>query len=142
MQEKRSGNPEKQDANEESQAVIEVSADDVLQDLQRMVREAAGKPEGWGCSKVKAAINRAARELGITTREAKAWWYRERGEPPHSYYMGIKQRYEAWCAREARRNAAQKDILDARIGAHRQGKHADHQHLSRKDVQEDRRLAR
>lgn len=142
MQEKRSGNPENQDANEESQAVIEVSADDVLRDLQRMVREAAGKPEGWGCNKVKAAINRSAHELGITAREAKAWWYRERGEPPHSYYMAVKARYAEWCAREARRNAAQKELLDARIAAHRQGKHADHQHLSREGMPVDRRQAR
>ena len=142
MQEFPSTDRENQDANEESQAVIEVSAEHVLQDLQRMVREAAGKPEGWGCNKVKVGIDRAARALGIPAREAKAWWYRERGEPPHSYYMAIKARYEAWCAREARKNAIHREILDARIGAHRQGKDADHQYSPRENVPDNRRMAR
>lgn len=139
MQEKLSGNPENQDANEESQAVLEVTSDQVLRDMQQMVRYAAGSPESWG-DNVKLAIARAAHALGITAREAKAWWYRERGEPPHSYYVRVKARYEALCEREAKKNALGRELLDARIGiARRHGNiNADHPHLSGESLPSDR----
>lgn len=143
MQEKLSGVPENQDANEESQAVSELTADEVVRDMQRMVRAAAGNPDGWG-DNVKVAIARAATALGITAREAKAWWYGERGEPPHSYYVRLKQRYDALCAREFKKNALAGELLDARIDAARGhgNKHADHLHQSREGVQSHRQSAR
>jgi hypothetical protein len=139
MQEKLSTDRENQDANEESQAVLEVTSEQVLSDMQRMVRSAAGNPEGWG-DNVKVAIARAAHALGITAREAKAWWYRERGEPPHSYYLRVKARYEALCEREAKKNALGREQLVARTDfARRHGKrNADHPDLSGESLSSDR----
>ena len=143
MQEKLSGDRENQDANEESQAVSEVTADEVLHEMQQMVRNAAGSPDGWG-DNVKKAIGRAASALGLSWREAKGWWYCERREPTVAYYLTVRKRYEAWCEREARMNAARKELLDARIDAARgiKANDADHLSLSGEALPGDRQPAR
>lgn len=112
--EKLSGNAEFSSANVELQAVVEFTSDQVLEDMQRFVRGAAGKPDGWG-SNVKLAITLAARRMGMNYREAKGWWYRELAEPTVSKYSRVRARYEALCEREAGLNKQEDDFLMARI---------------------------